>query len=465
MTILTFQYPAQTTRGGYHRLEQAMLDVGLLYNALVKHQQSSTGAHRRRFSLKLQNAHLTDLHRNDPTYNKYGRKILEGTTRRLNRAYSTAFKHPEVGFSRTQPPHRNNTIEISEPSVTHLRIDPPKEPGDHTNKGTSHPHIQARPPIAPGPTAQGDTDNPHSQEDKPQPGIQHRTQTLRTGATRFRRHRSRGQIPDYHRGQRGVRLPGPRTRRPAAQKNHQEVEAKIPEAERRGPEGRQGQVHQSEKSRRKNQAAVPVGDNTIQDLPESPGTAPTSRAEAQGFTEGPPAPPHNRAGQEISEHLHGEHPDPQHDPLHQGNPENPGRTQGEPREKRPAEVQAQPVNPLPGLAWHKDQAEVQIQNPRESIHSHTRNEHQQDPHPVQPHRTQKPSIPVGIPLPGMWIRAERRRQRSREHPAPGSNQLWSGQKASLNVSPEAPRGNKRKGKRVPEHPGPSVRAAHTKAGS
>ena len=106
--------------------------MGVLYNALVKHRQSSTSTHRRRFSLKVQNAHLTDLHRNDPTYNRYARRILEGTTRRLNRAYQAAFSRPEVGFPRTQNPHWNNTIEVSEPSVGHLKIDQEK------NQGTVH---------------------------------------------------------------------------------------------------------------------------------------------------------------------------------------------------------------------------------------------------------------------------------------------------------------------------------------
>ena len=127
MTTLTFQYPAHTTKGGYLRLDQAMLDMGVLYNALVKHRQSSTSSHRRRFSLSIQNAHLTDLHRHDPTYNPYARRILEGTTRRLNKAYRTAFKYPEVGFPTTHSPHRNNTIEISEPSVDHLKIDPDRK--------------------------------------------------------------------------------------------------------------------------------------------------------------------------------------------------------------------------------------------------------------------------------------------------------------------------------------------------
>lgn len=47
----------------------------------------------------------------------------------------------------------------------------------------------------------------------------------------------------------------------------------------------------------------------------------------------------------------------------------------------------------------------------------------------------------------------------------GLTRPGSGQETSLSVPPEAPRGNKRNGTSVLEHPGPSFRAAHTKADS
>ena len=40
-----------------------MLDMGLLYNALITHRKCSTGSHRGKFSRKIQTAHITDLHR------------------------------------------------------------------------------------------------------------------------------------------------------------------------------------------------------------------------------------------------------------------------------------------------------------------------------------------------------------------------------------------------------------------
>ena len=51
----------------------------------------------RRFFLNLQNAHLTDLHRHDPTFNQYARRLLESVAREVNKSYRTYFKHPDVG--------------------------------------------------------------------------------------------------------------------------------------------------------------------------------------------------------------------------------------------------------------------------------------------------------------------------------------------------------------------------------
>ena len=45
--------------------------------------------------MKLQNAHLTDLHRNDPEYNIYARRLLETAVRQANLAYSRFFQLPE----------------------------------------------------------------------------------------------------------------------------------------------------------------------------------------------------------------------------------------------------------------------------------------------------------------------------------------------------------------------------------
>ena len=95
---------------------------GTLANALVQHRKSANSSHRGKFSLKLQNASLTDLHRNDPEFNPYARKVLEGTARRVNKAFRDDYKR---GVPRPSGwnPHRNDTLEISEPGRKHLRVD------------------------------------------------------------------------------------------------------------------------------------------------------------------------------------------------------------------------------------------------------------------------------------------------------------------------------------------------------
>lgn len=97
MQTITLKYKAGTTSKGYRQLEQAMLDLARLQNAFILHRQSATSSHRMKWSLKLQNAHLTDLHRNDPAYNRYARRLLESVAKRVNTSFSEYFKKPEVG--------------------------------------------------------------------------------------------------------------------------------------------------------------------------------------------------------------------------------------------------------------------------------------------------------------------------------------------------------------------------------
>ena len=120
----TLQYRATTSKAGYRQLEQAMLQMGHLRNALIRHRDSARGAHRHAFSLNLQNAHLTDLHRHDPTFNKYARRLLESVAREVNKSYRTYFKHPNVGRPNTASPYQNRTLEISEPANQHLKVKP-----------------------------------------------------------------------------------------------------------------------------------------------------------------------------------------------------------------------------------------------------------------------------------------------------------------------------------------------------
>ena len=98
---IPLQYAATTSEAGYRRLEASMLQMGHLRNALIRHRNAACGSHRHAFTFKLQNAHLTDLHRNDPDFNAYSRRLLESVAREVNKSYSTYFKRPDVGRPRT----------------------------------------------------------------------------------------------------------------------------------------------------------------------------------------------------------------------------------------------------------------------------------------------------------------------------------------------------------------------------
>ena len=120
----TLQYRATTSEAGYRRIQDALLQMGHLRNALIRHRDSSHSSHRHAFSFKLQNAHLTDLHRHDTNFNSYSRRILESVAREVNKSYSTYFKHPNVGRPRTDSPYKNRTLEISAPVTQHLKARP-----------------------------------------------------------------------------------------------------------------------------------------------------------------------------------------------------------------------------------------------------------------------------------------------------------------------------------------------------
>ena len=98
-----------------------MLQMGHLRNALIRHRNAARSSHRHAFTFKLQNAHLTDLHRHDPKFNPYSRRLLESVAKGVNKSYSTYFKHPDVGWPRTASPYKTRTLEISEPATQHLK--------------------------------------------------------------------------------------------------------------------------------------------------------------------------------------------------------------------------------------------------------------------------------------------------------------------------------------------------------
>ena len=134
----TLQYQATTSEAGYRHLEQALLQMGHLHNALIRHRNAARGSHRHAFTFKLQNAHLTDLHRHDPQFNPYSRRLLESVAKAVNKSYSTYFKRPEVGRPQTASPYRNRTLEISEPANKHLKF---------SKKGWASVHVKGLPVI------------------------------------------------------------------------------------------------------------------------------------------------------------------------------------------------------------------------------------------------------------------------------------------------------------------------------
>ena len=92
MTLKTLKYTAHTTRAGYRQLDETLLLFGLLYNALITHRRSRSSTHRHVKYLNIQNSHITDLHRDDPTYSGFARRLLASTAKRVN----TAFARPHL---------------------------------------------------------------------------------------------------------------------------------------------------------------------------------------------------------------------------------------------------------------------------------------------------------------------------------------------------------------------------------
>ena len=104
MKPTTLQYPAGTSKASYRQLEQAMLQMRHPRNALIRHRDAAHGAHRHAFSLNLQNPHLTDLHRREPTFKKYACRLLESVAREVNKSCRTYFKLPDIGRPNTASP-------------------------------------------------------------------------------------------------------------------------------------------------------------------------------------------------------------------------------------------------------------------------------------------------------------------------------------------------------------------------
>lgn len=71
--------------------------MGHLRNALTRHPNAARGSHRFAFNFKLQNQHLTDLHRHHPEFNPHARRLLESVAKDVNKSYDPDFKNTEVG--------------------------------------------------------------------------------------------------------------------------------------------------------------------------------------------------------------------------------------------------------------------------------------------------------------------------------------------------------------------------------
>ena len=138
MQQVTLQYKVQTSKAGYRRIDQALLDMGHLYNALILHRKAATGRHKGRISLQLQNRALTQLRADDPIWETYSRRIMAETAKQANLAWNASRKAGARPL-RAKNPHEHNILTLSEPSEQHLKV---------SNKGkTGTIHVKGLPNL------------------------------------------------------------------------------------------------------------------------------------------------------------------------------------------------------------------------------------------------------------------------------------------------------------------------------
>ena len=135
--VVTLQYRAHTTPAGYRRLEQALLDMGHLYNAIITQRNSATSTHRHRYSRRQTGQDLTGLHQHQP-YSTYAHRMLTDVERQVNDAFMAYYDSkkddysgPERSRPATKDPYRRRTISINEPSTNHLALKPNATPQLH----------------------------------------------------------------------------------------------------------------------------------------------------------------------------------------------------------------------------------------------------------------------------------------------------------------------------------------------
>ena len=269
------QYRATTSTGGYRRLETALALMGNLRNALIRHRNAARGSHRHAFTFKLQNSHLTDLHRNDPDFNSYARRLLESVAREVNKSYSTYFKHPEVGRPETASPYRNRTLEISEPAVEHVKVKPD---GHATIRVKGLPVIRFQ------------TDHRMPEHEQPKViritlkprrlvvSLIYQLEPKNIGAPdRESVGIDPGVKAKHHGGQqRRNRLANARVRQQAPSQGQTPFTPKNAKTTRPSLEGRQGTVYQPDHPHRQDQTPVPLERTAVKGIPQDPGAAPQS---------------------------------------------------------------------------------------------------------------------------------------------------------------------------------------------
>ncbi len=169
MQQTTLQYRATTSKAGCHRLDQALLDMGLLYNALILHRKAATSTHRRTFSLSLQTKAITDLRREDPTWATYDRRLMEETAKQTNRARAAARTAAVPPLRTKAPPPAQHRADLR--AQGYPPQGGPRE-RHHPHQGPAPYRVRAGPPPANGHTATHHPRHPHPTTDHPQPGIQ-----------------------------------------------------------------------------------------------------------------------------------------------------------------------------------------------------------------------------------------------------------------------------------------------------
>ena len=119
MQHTTLQYRIRTSRAGRRRLEQVLLDMGELYNALLHYRKAATENHKGQFSLSAQTKAVTQLRREEPRYAQYAYRLLDRVAMQANGAWNAAAKTNTR--PRTKSPYRYDILEISEPRNVHLQ--------------------------------------------------------------------------------------------------------------------------------------------------------------------------------------------------------------------------------------------------------------------------------------------------------------------------------------------------------